>query len=61
METTRDILLTLQDTLYKQYCEQLSVMPIKKALKEALQDGFRDGCRSGIYHTVQMLGVTIKE
>lgn len=61
METTREILITLQKTLVDNYKAQLERMPMKKNVRETLIDGFVDGVRAGIHHTVTMLGVEVKE
>lgn len=61
METTKQILIDLQATLVNQYRAQLEGMPFKKGIRDAIIDGFQDGARIGIHHTVEMLGVTVKE
>lgn len=61
METTKAILTQLQQTLVENYSAQLAGLPMKKTVRETLIDGFRDGVRAGVHHTVEMLGVEVKE
>ena len=61
METTKAILIELQKSLLLEYVAQLNALPFKKSIREAIISGYTDGCRQGIQHTVQMLGVTVKE
>lgn len=61
METTREILNELHKTLWSEYKRRLESFPMKPTVRETLLDGFIDGCRTGIHHTVEMLGVTVKE
>lgn len=62
METTRTILNDLIRTLTVQYEAQLQGFnALKPKQRELLLDGFIDGVRTGVTHTVQMLGVEVKD
>lgn len=61
METTRAILVNLQQMLVERYTAELAKLPMKKNVRETLIDGFTDGARQGIHHAVEMLGVKVHE
>jgi hypothetical protein len=61
VETTRALVIELQQALVAQYAVELKALPIAPKTRDLLIDGFRDGAREGIRHAVEMLGGTIKE